>query len=561
MPGALAQLSLDGADRLVELLRERRAPLPLTEAARCLFALRQAPSALVRQLVDEVAEFERLVDPGVPVPETITRITGIRTRQVRGAPRIDRVLPAFLRFAEGAVLVAHNARFDIGFVDAELTRLHGQRLAAPVLDTVALARRLLAGRLTSMGLATLAERFDTRVRPCHRALPDAQATAELLAVLLGLAQEEGVRTVGDAIAFAAPVRRPVRARRGLARDVPAGPGVYLFRDATEQVLYVGKASDLRARVRSYFSGPPLRRPVEHALQATQRIETRPLGSELEASLVELELIQRLRPPANRRGAHPERCAYLTLTVSERVPRLSVTDAVAPGEVSAGPFGSWGEARAVAEALRAAYRLRDCRPARPVEDGSCLRGRLGACLAPCRGAGEESRHATAVAALRAWLAEGDGEPPSSALRMRLCALRDQQRYEEAARARDQLAALERAQRVLGRLQRCGRRSGVLLAPDRDDRFVQAFAVARGRVVARRRLPRAGDARLEVAPLLVAMEAGMHGRWAPFSPIEAQQARIVAAAFARPGLTVQAIPSGPALPASAIAGRRAGVPLRR
>src|SRR5262249_60764363 len=90
--------------------------------------------------------FEQLVDPGLPVPVTITRITGIETRDVRGRPRIGRVLPRFLEFAQGAVLVAHNARFDVGFVDAELSRLEARRLAAPVIATAALARRLLGGR-------------------------------------------------------------------------------------------------------------------------------------------------------------------------------------------------------------------------------------------------------------------------------------------------------------------------------------------------------------------------------------------------------------------------------
>ena len=279
---------------------------------------------------EQVGEFERLVDPGVPVPSTITRITGIQTRDLRGAPRIARALPPFLEFAEGAVLVAHNARFDVGFVDAELSRLEGRRLAAPVIDTVALARRLLEGRLPRMNLGTLAERFDTTVRPCHRALADAQATAEVLVHLLGMAQEHGVRTVAEAVAFAAPQRRRVRLRRELARDVPAGPGVYLFHDAHDRVLYVGKATDLRARVRSYFAGSGQRRAVEHALEATARIETRPLGSELEASLLELELILRLRPDANRRSVNPERSCYLTLTTDERVPRVSVTVRAAAG---------------------------------------------------------------------------------------------------------------------------------------------------------------------------------------------------------------------------------------
>ena len=117
------------------------------------------------------ARFERLVDPGVPIPPAITALTGISPAHVRGRPRIDSVIDEFLRFSAGAVLVAHNARFDVGFVDAELRRLRGGRLAAPVIDTVALgpapARRPAAAHEPGHAGAS---RFDTEVRPCHRAL-------------------------------------------------------------------------------------------------------------------------------------------------------------------------------------------------------------------------------------------------------------------------------------------------------------------------------------------------------------------------------------------------------
>jgi DNA polymerase III subunit epsilon len=632
MGAQAAQLSLDGADRLVALLADRRAPVGLTEAARTLFALRGAPpSALVRQLVDEVVRsdrrlvwrshaelalaeweevstlhdleleqapfvvfdlettgtrpgvsriveigavrlrgfeevgtYEQFVNPGLPVPETITRITGIQTRDLRGAPRISTALPEFLRFAHGAVLVAHNARFDVGFVDAELSRLESRRLAAPVIDTVALARRLMDGRLPRMNLGTLAERFDTEVRPCHRALPDAQATAEVLVRLLGMAQEHGVRTVADAVAFAAPVRRRVRLRRELAKDVPPGPGVYLFHDRHGRVLYVGKARDLRARVRSYFAGGPLRRPVEHALEATERIETRPLGSELEAALVELELILRLRPDANRRSAHPERSCYLTLTTDERVPRLSVTASPHPGAVSAGPLRSRGEAQAAAAAARGAFGLRSCRPALPEDDGSCLAGLLGRCVAPCRGGEHVDRYADAVGRARRWLETGDDGGAAAGLRLRMAAHASDRRFEEAAELRDRLNALDSVGRRLARLRSAAARSGVLLAADIDDRFVQAFACAGGRVVARRRLPRAGDAMLEAEPLVAALREAMARPPATLAADQADAATVVTTAFARPGRDVVAVPIARESldrAASAVAARRSRVPLRR
>jgi DNA polymerase III subunit epsilon len=604
-PGA--QLTLDGGDRLHDLLVEAGRPVSVADAATCLFALRSAPAALVRQLVDEVvradarfawrsgtevalsewedagslldvaleradyvvfdlettgtspgssrivevgavrisqlavvARYERLVDPGVPIPPAITSLTGIAPQHLRGKPRVDRVLQEFVRFCAGAVLVAHNARFDVGFVDAELRRLRGGRLAAPVIDTVALGRRLLGDRLPSMSLATLAMRFDTEVRPCHRALPDAEATAEVLLQLLGMAQEHGAATVGEVIGMCAPARRRAAGRRGLATGVPTGPGVYLFRDASERVLYVGKATDLRARVRSYFSGRALRAQVERAVEAAARVETRPLGSEFEAALIELELIERLRPPANTRGADPDRACYLVLTLDEPVPRLRVAAKPgAPGAVTAGPLRSRRQAEAVAAAVREAFGLRVCRPRLPADDGSCLAGIIGSCRAPCRGGANADAYTDAVEAARAWL---DGRPagvPQERVRARMRRLAGERRYEQAASARDQLAALERGQRVLARLRRAATRSGFVLAPDVDPRFVQAFACAGGRVVARRRLPRAGDGRLEAEALVAALAHGLRAPPAPFSPAHADQARIVAATLARPSAGVRAV----------------------
>jgi DNA polymerase III subunit epsilon len=602
-----AQLTLDGGDRLYALLQEAGRPVSVVDAATCLFALRSAPAALVRLLVDEVvradarfawrsgtevalsewedagslldvpleqadyvvfdlettgtspgssrivevgavrisglepvARFERLVDPGVPLPPAITSLTGIAPWHLRGKPRIDRVLREFLRFSADAVLVAHNARFDVGFVDAELRRLRGGRLAAPVVDTVLLGRRLLGERLPSMSLGALSVRFDTQVRPCHRALPDAEATAEVLVQLLGMAQERGAVTVAEVIGLCAPARRRASGRRGLAVGVPPGPGVYLFRDASERVLYVGKATDLRARVRSYFSGRALRAQVERAVEAAARIETRPLGSEFEAALLELELIDRLRPPANTRGADPDRACYLVLSLDEPVPRLRI--AARPGEgeaVAAGPLRSRRQADAVAAAVRDAFGLRVCRPRLPTDDGSCLAGVIGTCRAPCRGGAHVDDYAEGVAAARAWLGGERGGVPQERMRERMRRLAGERRYEQAATARDQLAALEGGQRVLARLRRAATRSGIVLAPDVDSRFVQAFACAGGRVVGRRRLPRAGDGRLEAEALVAALAHGLRAPPAPFSPAEADQARVVAATLARPSTAVRAV----------------------
>jgi DNA polymerase III epsilon subunit family exonuclease len=498
------QLRLDAADRLVELVEERRGPVYVEEAARRLFALRSAPVGLARNLLEEVVgedsrlawrgdsvgladppgaelllenatfvvvdlettgltpstariceigavrvreleledEFETLVNPGVPLGPAISALTGLRDAQLRGQPPAAAAVRRFLAFAGDAVLVAHNARFDLAFLDRETERLTGARLAGPVVDTVGLARRLLVGRTPRAGLASLSQFFGTATRPCHRALPDAQATAEILLRLLGLAQERGARTVADLVDLAAPRVRKVYGKRVLAFGAPASPGVYLFRDRHDQVLYVGRARDLRARLRSYFRSDRQRPAVEAALSALERIEWQVTGSELEAALEELRLLRELRPPANARNARPDRYVYLR----RRGDKLVCTQTPTP----LGPLRSRTRARLACRAL----------------DG-----------------GSEEEHERPALAL-------------ARLRERLRDLSDCRRYEDAARLRDRIQALESVVRYLNRLERLRQARCCILVPAAEPGFVRAVFVAAGRVAAVRTLPTGEGARLEV-----------------------------------------------------------------
>jgi len=479
------QLRLDAADRLVELVEERRGPVYVEEAARRLFALRHAPVGMARSLLDDVVgqdarlawrgdavgladppgtdlpleratfvvvdlettglrpgssriceigavrvhglelvdEFELLVDPGVPVGPAITAITGLRDSDLHGAPHAAIAVRRFLEFAGNAVLVAHNARFDLAFLDRETERLTGARLAGPVVDTVGLARRLLAGRTPRAGLASLAHFFGTAAQPCHRALPDAQATAEILVQLIGLAQERGALTVADLVDLAAPRVRKIYAKRSLAFGAPTAPGVYLFRDAHDQVLYVGRARDLRARLRSYFRSERQRPAVESALGALERIEWRVSGSELEAALEELRLIRELRPPANARASRPDRYVYL------RRRGESVVCSSKPSPV--GPLRSRARARLAARALR----------------------------------------------------PDEADDPARALprlRARLRDLSDCRRFEDAARLRDRIAAVEDVVRAVQRIERARATRCCVIVPSAEPGYARGIFVANGRV---------------------------------------------------------------------------------
>ena len=388
--------------------------------------------------------YQTLVNPRQPLPPAIGALTGIDARELRGAPPAELAVRRLLEFAGDAVLVAHNARFDIGFLDVEVERLTGRRLAAPVVDTVWLARRLLEGRTRRAGLASLAHFFGTAARPCHRALPDAEATAEILLRLIGLAQERGAATVAELVELSAPRARRLAAKRFLAAGAPPRPGVYLFHDRNGQVLYVGRARDLRARLRSYFQTDRQRPAVEAALGAVERIEWRVLGSELEAALEELRLLRELRPAANARSTRPDRYVYLR--------RRGAGFVVSEQSTPLGPIKSRRLAQRAARAL----------------DG-------------VPGGFEGDDLAAAL-------------PP---LQAKLRRLAREQRFEDAARLRDRLAALEQLVAQLAELRRLRELRVCLLVPAADDRFRRAFFVSGGRVVAERTLlpGEAGRAELE------------------------------------------------------------------
>ncbi len=536
----VVQLSFDAADRLVELVQARHGPVPAEDAARALYALRHVPTGLARSLLDDVVlgdarlawrganvglaeapgagvaleaatyvvvdlettglspgasaiceigavrvralelaeRFETLVNPKRPLPAPIVALTGIDPGALRGAPAVDLAVRRFLEFAGDAVLVAHNARFDVGFLDREVERLTGRRIAAPVVDTVWLARRLLAGRLRRVGLASLAHFFGTATRPCHRALPDAEATAEILLALLGLAQERGATTVSDLVDLAAPRARRLAGKRFLAAGAPPRPGVYLFRDRHDQVLYVGRARDVRARLRSYFGTGRQRPAVEAALGAVERIEWRVLGSELEAALEELRLLRELRPPANARSVRPDRHVYLR----RRGSAWCVTEAP-------GPYGPLKSRRLAGAAARA-------------------------------------------------LGDWDGEPAEAlpGLRAKLRRLSSDLRFEDAGRLRDRISALEEVVGALAELERLRALELCLLVPAADEGFRRAFFVSGGRIAATRTLLAGEAGRAEVEAGLAAAARAQDS----LQPADADELLLIGTFLRRPPPELEVVP---------------------
>lgn len=395
---------------------------------------------------EELGVLATLVNPGEPIPPFITVLTGITQAMVTPAPRIEAVLPSFLEFIHGTVLVAHNAPYDIGFLKAACAR-HGYRWPNPkVIDTVTLARRvLIADEVPNRKLATLAAHFRTAHQPTHRALADARATVDVLHALIARLAGFGVTTLGDTLEFAKAVTPTQRRKRHLADGLPRVPGVYIFRAADDRPLYVGTSRDIGARVRSYFTASEKRARISEMLAAAERVEAIECAHALEAEVRELRLIAAHAPPYNRRSKYPERMVWLKLT-REPYPRLSVVRALGRDDTTyLGPFSSRQAAEQAAAAVYDAVPLRQCtqRISTRQPTTACTLAELNRCLAPCehRISPEEYEH-RAVEPVRS-AATDDPQVLVDALLARIEALAHDQRYEAAAVVRGRLAALLRA----------------------------------------------------------------------------------------------------------------------
>ncbi len=402
---------------------------------------------------EPLGEFATLVNPGEAIPPFITVLTGITQAMLIPAPVLEQVLPAFLEFAKDAVLVAHNAPYDVGFLKAACARF-GYRWPNPtVLDTAALARRALSpDEVPNRKLGTLAQFFGART-PTHRALDDARATVDVLHGLFARLGGYKVFSVSDAVEFSRAVTPTQRGKRHLADGLPAVPGVYLFRAIDDRPLYVGTSGNIATRVRSYFTAAEKRARISEMLAAAVRVEAVPCAHALEAQVRELRLIAAHKPPYNRRSKYPERTHWLKLTI-EPYPRLSLVRQVTDdGAAYLGPFHSSRSAQLAADAAHEALPLRQCtgRLSARTPSAACALAELGRCPAPCELRITPEQYAATAALPFQFATVADLAPLVTPLLARIDGFSQVQRYEEAAAVRGRLGALLRAAIRMQRLR--------------------------------------------------------------------------------------------------------------
>jgi DNA polymerase III subunit epsilon len=466
--------------------------------------------------------YQSLLNPGVRIPTFIAQFTGISQEMVATAPKSHEVLPDFLHFVEGAVVVGHNVGFDIGFLSYE-AQLLGRTFPIDGLDTIPLARRFAPG-LKRFKLDNVAAYLKIATSDRHRALGDARVTAAVLLKLLEIARKQGIQTLGQLrrrlqlpVAWNGDITQAtttkqlellrsdgkVAASGGVTtrptgtlflnpawrRDFPDKPGVYLMKDSNDQVIYVGKAKCLKDRLASYYNQPlGYTRKMDGLLQNVKEIETRVLGSELEALLVESQLIKQLQPAYNVQLRNYELYPFIKIDIQHSFPRVYATREVsADGARYFGPFRSKRLVDLTIELVQRVFPLRTCTRSLPPQAKAsepCLRLHLNRCSAPCRGDADPDAYNQVIAEVCAFLG-GEREDLLDRLRRQMLEASQQLNFERAAWLRDTIRSVDEV--LIGQKLITGAVESnnlLIVYPSAQVEHNELFLIRHGRLVAQR-----------------------------------------------------------------------------
>jgi DNA polymerase III subunit epsilon len=438
--------------------------------------------------------FESLVRTNMPLRRGIQRFTGITQAMVDGAPQIDDVLPELAQRLRGRVMVAHNAPFDRRVLRQAFERIGLEWPAPPTICTAALARALMPLQ-SRRGLGAVADALGIEVETQHRALADAETCARVLCALFPRLCANAA-TIADALALIGPRRRtrtlgkpprypahPVGRPELDFRDLPEDPGVYLFRDQSGRILYVGKSVSIRSRARAHFA--PSSVPADWTAHA-KIIDYRSTRSELGALVLENRLIKQHKPPGNTRlNRSDERLVYIRCRLDISFPILEVSPEPAAGHgVSVGPLRGRRLAQELVEQLDSLFGLRHCPRRLPSRQHPSAYGQMGRCLSPCLGDLDPNLYRRRLDEALALFAPADGRAGERLLehvdgQMRAAA--QERRYERAEwlrrrarRLRSMLDALD------GVLETTHSRPRLLLTAHPNDGTADAFWIVGGRL---------------------------------------------------------------------------------
>lgn len=328
-----------------------------------------------------IEEFSTLVNPERNIPYFITSLTGITNEMVEHAPRFFEVARRIVELTEGKIFVAHNARFDYSFIRQEFSML-GYNFKRPMLDTVALSRKLIPGH-KSYSLGNLCTDLGIEINGRHRASGDALATTRLLELLL---EKDRELKSGSLIKNRKAARLHPSLNISKLEEIPEEPGVYYFYDEDGDIIYVGKSRNMSERVSSHISNNTSGREMEMRSLIAD-ISWERTGSELIALLMESAEIKNHKPRFNRAQRRTGfRWGIYSHTDENGYIRFSYRN-VRDDEVPLSVFVSRDRARGKLDQIISDYNLCQKLCGMYETDGPCFHRQVSLCRGAC--CGEES----------------------------------------------------------------------------------------------------------------------------------------------------------------------------
>jgi len=338
-----------------------------------------------------VDEYSTLINPEQYIPNFITDLTGITNNMVAQAPKFDEVKSKIKTFLGDAIFVAHNVQFDYGFLNASFVRAGLGQISNNLLCTIRLARRLLP-TTKSKSLESLINYYGIDVPNRHRALDDAKATADILIRFLELMESRyDIETLDEVIGFqyknVFKLKKPPKyfpKIKQIIEDIPEATGVYFMYDKMDDLIYIGKAKNLKERIESYFYHNSGHTPkVFEMVRKVQDIKYEVTDSELSALLQESKLIKKFQPLYNRVSRRYRKYPFIKVKHFEEYPTLCWDyNIIDDGSAYYGPFINRYHVEMVIETLSKLFKLRKCNSTNFRKKNTCLYVSLNRCLGPC-----------------------------------------------------------------------------------------------------------------------------------------------------------------------------------
>jgi DNA polymerase-3 subunit epsilon len=328
-------------------------------------------------------EWSSLVNPGVPIPPSIQHFTGITDEMVRDAPFFEDVVEDLASRLDGRLFVAHNARFDFGFLRHEFRRT-GRKLTNRVACTVKLSRGLYP-EMPRHNLDAVIERHGLVCEQRHRALPDAKALWGFWQALRTSRDHDEIEEQLAAITHLRSI--PPHLPAELADELPESAGVYRFFGENGALLYIGKAKNIRSRVLQHWQGAASDSKSQQLTELTRRVEWTETAGELGALLLEARWIREQKPLYNRALRGCKQVWTIVVADDGAAPLIAPLDCWPLSFEKSDVFGVFRNAAAARKALAGLAREHElCLRAMDLEDarGSCFAYQVGKCRGACVG---------------------------------------------------------------------------------------------------------------------------------------------------------------------------------